>query len=358
MADIRLDHVGKTYAGGFEAVRDLSLTVPDGCFCVLVGPSGCGKSTLLRMVAGLETITTGTVSLNAQVVNDLEPAQRDIAMVFQNYALYPHMRVYDNMAYGLRNRGVPETEIASRVAHAAQILDLEDLLTRKPRALSGGQRQRVAMGRAIVRKPQVFLFDEPLSNLDAKLRVHMRVEIRKLQKALGVTSLYVTHDQTEAMTMADLLVVMNKGVIEQIGAPMEIYRTPMSVFVATFIGSPPMNILEATSLGDGVVSIEGHRLLIDKALSLPAGQIVKIGIRPEHLSVQADGFTIHVELVESLGAHQIIHATWGQQKLAMQVETDRVPAQSGQALVVGCAPQHLHVFDAQTGQRLLRDNAC
>jgi sn-glycerol 3-phosphate transport system ATP-binding protein len=309
------------------------------------------------MVAGLETITTGTVSLNAQVVNHLEPAQRDIAMVFQNYALYPHMRVYDNMAYGLRNRGVPEAEIASRVAHAAQILDLEDLLTRKPRALSGGQRQRVAMGRAIVRKPQVFLFDEPLSNLDAKLRVHMRVEIRKLQKALGVTSLYVTHDQTEAMTMADLLVVMNKGVIEQIGAPMEIYRTPMSVFVATFIGSPPMNILEATSLGDGVVSIEGHRLLIDQALSLPAGHKVKIGIRPEHLSVQADGFTIHVELVESLGAHQIIHATWGQQKLAMQVETDRVPAQSGQALVVGCAPQHLHVFDAQTGQRLLRDNA-
>ena len=226
MADVTLKDVRKVYPGNVEAVKGVSLTIPDGGFCVLVGPSGCGKSTLLRMVAGLETISCGEIVIGGRVVNQVEPADRDIAMVFQNYALYPHMSVYDNIAYGLRNRGTPKDEIDRRVQEAARILAIEPFLARKPRALSGGQRQRVAMGRAIVRKPQVFLFDEPLSNLDAKLRVQMRVEIKKLQRALGVTSIYVTHDQVEAMTLSDKLVVMNAGRIEQIGTPTEVYRRP------------------------------------------------------------------------------------------------------------------------------------
>ena len=352
MADIKLDKVDKIYAGGVQAVRDVSLHVPDGCFCVLVGPSGCGKSTLLRIVAGLETITSGTVSLNSQVVNQLEPAQRDMAMVFQNYALYPHMRVYDNISYGLRNRGTPEHEIARRVADAARILGLEDLLSRKPRELSGGQRQRVAMGRAIVRQPQLFLFDEPLSNLDAKLRVQMRVEIRKLQKSLGITSLYVTHDQTEAMTMSDLLVVMNKGAVEQVGPPLEIYRRPASVFVATFIGSPPMNILDGQCVAEGVVAVQGQRLAIDKAISMAVGQPVKIGIRPEHLQAAPQGFTVRVELVESLGATQIIHTNLGGQALTLHAETGRLPIDAHDQLTVACAPHRLHFFDVQSGLRL------
>ena len=357
MADIVLDHVGKIYAGGVEAVRTVSLNVPDGAFCVLVGPSGCGKSTLLRMVAGLETITSGTVSLNRQVVNQLEPAQRDIAMVFQNYALYPHMRVYDNIAYGLRNRGTPEAEIASRVAEAARILGLGDLLNRKPRELSGGQRQRVAMGRAIVRKPQVFLFDEPLSNLDAKLRVQMRVEIRKLQKALGITALYVTHDQIEAMTMSDLLVVMNKGAIEQAGSPLDIYRKPASVFVATFIGSPPMNIFDGRFVGEGLVEIEGQRVPVDPAIGQAIGQPVKIGIRPEHLLPAPQGLTITVDLIEALGASQIIHASLGKQTLALHVETDRLAVAPGDQLVIGCAPHQIHAFDTETGLRMTGKDA-
>ena len=222
MAEVTLSNVRKTYSGGVDAVKGVSFDIPDGGFCVLVGPSGCGKSTLLRMVAGLETITSGEVAIGGRVVNQIEPADRDIAMVFQNYALYPHFSVYDNMAYGLRNRGTPKDEIEQRVKEAARILAIEGLLERRPRQLSGGQRQRVAMGRAIVRKPQVFLFDEPLSNLDAKLRVQMRVEIKKLQRALGVTSIYVTHDQVEAMTMADKLVVMNAGEVEQLGVPAEV----------------------------------------------------------------------------------------------------------------------------------------
>ncbi len=256
MAGLALDTLRKTYSGGVDAVRGVSLDVPDGAFCVLVGPSGCGKSTVLRMIAGLETVTSGAITIGGRVVNDVEPADRDIAMVFQNYALYPHMRVYDNLAYGLRNRGTPKAEIETRVTDAARLLGLEAMLTRYPRQLSGGQRQRVAMGRAIVRKPQVFLFDEPLSNLDAKLRVQMRVEIRRLQRQLGVTTVYVTHDQVEAMTMADRLVVMNGGQIEQVGTPIEIYRRPATRYVATFMGSPPMNILSAEAV-DGGVRIDG-----------------------------------------------------------------------------------------------------
>ena len=246
MASVTLENVRKVYAGGVEAVKGVSLAIPDGSFTVLLGPSGCGKSTLLRMIAGLETITDGSVSIGGKVVNEVEPADRDIAMVFQNYALYPHMSVYDNMAYGLRNRGMPKPEIEPRVAEAARLLGIDAFLERKPRELSGGQRQRVAMGRAIVREPQAFLFDEPLSNLDAKLRVQMRVEIRRLHNRLKATSIFVTHDQVEAMTLADTVVVMNGGRIEQTGAPTEVYRLPATRFVATFIGSPAMNLVPGT----------------------------------------------------------------------------------------------------------------
>ncbi|HMO06329.1 MAG TPA: sn-glycerol-3-phosphate ABC transporter ATP-binding protein UgpC, partial [Paracoccaceae bacterium] len=243
MAGIAIDRVSKIYSGGVTAVREVSVDIPDGSFAVLVGPSGCGKSTLLRMVAGLEPISSGEVRIGDRRVNELDPADRDIAMVFQNYALYPHMSVRDNLSYGLRNRGTPKDEIARRVQATAAILHIGAPLAPKPRALSGGQRQRVAMGRAIVREPAAFLFDEPLSNLDAKLRVQMRVEIRQLQKRLGTTSLYVTHDQVEAMTLADKIVVLNGGVIEQVGTPMDLYRRPASTFVATFIGSPAMNLI-------------------------------------------------------------------------------------------------------------------
>src|ERR1043166_4407030 len=279
MAEVILKDVRKTYAGGVEAVKGVSFDVPDGHFCVMVGPSGCGKSTLLRMIAGVETITSGEVRIGERAVNDIEPSERDIAMVFQNYALYPHMRVYDNMAYGLRNRRTPKDEIEKRVREAARILEIEQLLDRRPRQLSGGQRQRVAMGRAIVRRPKAFLFDEPLSNLDAKLRVSTRVEIRKLQKELGTTSIYVTHDQLEAMTLADMLVVMNAGRVEQIGAPLEVYEKPATTFVATFIGAPAMNLLK-------MQGAEPALLLGNSRLS-PEGAI--IGIRPADLELTRPG---------------------------------------------------------------------
>src|SRR5213592_825460 len=278
MANVILRNVHKTYPGGFEAIKGIDFEVGDGQFCVLVGPSGCGKSTLLRMVAGLETITGGEIDIGGRVVNQVEPADRDIAMVFQNYALYPHMSVYNNMAYGLRNRGMAEAEIKTRVGEAARILELGAMLERKPRQLSGGQRQRVAMGRAIVRHPKVFLFDEPLSNLDAKLRIAMRVEIRKLQRRLKTTSIYVTHDQLEAMTLADILVVMNGGQVEQIGSPLDIYRRPATTFVASFIGAPPMNLIPLRS--DELKS----QLAGDSRLS-EAGIL---GIRPEDLMIISD----------------------------------------------------------------------
>src|ERR1700753_2931027 len=249
MANVTLRKVRKAYPNGFEAIKGVDVDVADGHFCVLVGPSGCGKSTLLRMVAGLETVSSGEVVIGGRVVNRIEPADLDIAMVFQNYALYPHMSVYNNMAYGLRNRGMPKAEIDTRVQEAARILELAALLERKPGQLSGGQRQRVAMGRAIVRQPKVFLFDEPLSNLDAKLRIAMRVEIRKLQRRLSTTSIYVTHDQLEAMTLADILVVMNGCGVEKIGNPLAIYQKPATTFVAAFIGAPPMNLILLRDFG-------------------------------------------------------------------------------------------------------------
>src|SRR5262245_52041566 len=286
MANVTLRNVRKTYTGGLEAIKGVDVDVADGQFCVLVGPSGCGKATLLRMVAGLETITSGEIDIGGRIVNRIEPADRDIAMVFQNYALYPHMSVYNNMAYGLRNRGMAKPEIDTRVQEAARILELGTMLDRKPGQLSGGQRQRVAMGRAIVRQPKVFLFDEPLSNLDAKLRIAMRVEIRKLQRRLSTTSIYVTHDQLEAMTLADILVVMNGGQVEQIGNPLEIYQKPATTFVATFIGAPPMNLMPLRS--DELKSQLNGDARVNEAGIL--------GIRPEDFVITTETVTGGVAL--------------------------------------------------------------
>ena len=356
MASVLLDQVVKTYPGGFTAVKGVSFAVPDGGFCVLVGPSGCGKSTLLRMIAGLEAISDGAVSIGDRVVNKVEPMDRDIAMVFQNYALYPHMSVYDNMAYGLRNLKTPEPEILARVGEAAKILELNDeMLKRKPRQLSRGQRQRVAMGRAIVRKPAVFLFDEPLSNLDAKLRVQMRIEIRKLQRRLKTTSIYVTHDQLEAMTLADMLVVMNAGRVEQVGAPLELYERPASVFVAGFLGSPPMNFLDGVIEKPGLVRLsDGGELAYDHAhFGPPLGAEVKAGVRPERVTFARDGaglpFTL--ELVEELGLGQLAHG-----RLAGADFTVALPAAhnapSGEAQHLAIPLDAVHLFDRKTGARL------
>ncbi|HEY8382161.1 MAG TPA: sn-glycerol-3-phosphate import ATP-binding protein UgpC [Microvirga sp.] len=354
MAVVTLKGVRKIYAGGVEAVKGVSLDIEDGSFCVLVGPSGCGKSTLLRMVAGLETISDGTVEISSRVVNQVEPADRDIAMVFQNYALYPHMSVYDNMAYGLRNRGTPKDEIDQRVREAARILAIEPFLDRKPRALSGGQRQRVAMGRAIVRKPQVFLFDEPLSNLDAKLRVQMRVEIKRLQRALGVTSIYVTHDQVEAMTLSDKLVVMNAGQIEQVGNPSEVYRRPQTRYVATFIGSPPMNILPGRVERDGVVVVGNGRLAVtDMRPGLTPGTAVDVGLRPEDLRVGPAGsgaVDLGVDFVEELGATQLFHGKIEGAEFVVQAPTGQIAADA-KALSLSIDPVNVHIFDPQTGRR-------
>jgi len=293
VAGVTFSGVSKVFSDGTQAVSDMDLVVADGEFVVLVGPSGCGKSTALRMLAGLESITSGTVSIGDRVVNDIAPRDRDIAMVFQNYALYPHMKVYDNIAFGLRLHKVPKDEIDERVRHAAQVLGLEDFLDRKPRALSGGQRQRVAMGRAIVREPQAFLMDEPLSNLDAKLRVEMRAEISSLQDELGVTTVYVTHDQIEAMTMGDRVAVMRKGLLEQVAPPQELYDYPVNLFVAGFIGSPSMNLMEATvaevdeglgvTIGEQRLTLAPEALELHPALRQYVGRTVVLGVRPEDL---------------------------------------------------------------------------
>jgi sn-glycerol 3-phosphate transport system ATP-binding protein len=348
MASISLENVGKTYPGGATAVRNISISIPDGEFLVLVGPSGCGKSTLLRMVAGLETITEGTIRIGDRVVNAVEPADRDIAMVFQNYALYPHMTVRQNLAYGLTNRRTPKDEIARRVAAAAEILEIGPYLDRKPRALSGGQRQRVAMGRAIVREPAAFLFDEPLSNLDAKLRVSMRGEIRVLQKRLGTTSIYVTHDQVEAMTLADRLVVLNAGQVEQIGAPIDVYRRPASAFVAAFIGSPAMNLLSAQHEGD-MLHLGGAQLPAPDEGRGP----VTLGIRPEDFGRAAPGtmgaVQTRVEYVEELGATRLIHGRVdGQALIALWPAGVEVPEE----VWLSASPAALHLFHRETGRRL------
>jgi len=321
MANVALRNVRKTYAGGFEAIKGIDFDVGDGQFCVLVGPSGCGKSTLLRMVAGLETITGGEIDIGGRIVNQIEPAERDIAMVFQNYALYPHMSVYNNMAYGLRNRGMAEAEIKTRVEEAARILELGAMLERKPRQLSGGQRQRVAMGRAIVRQPKVFLFDEPLSNLDAKLRIAMRVEIRKLQRRLSTTAIYVTHDQLEAMTLADILVVMNGGQVEQIGNPLDIYQKPATTFVASFIGAPPMNLMPLRS----------DELKSQVAGDARAGEAGILGIRPEDFVISNENVAggvalgLTVEAIERVGAETFIYGTRQQEVQGVAANPGELP---------------------------------
>jgi sn-glycerol 3-phosphate transport system ATP-binding protein len=347
MANVTLTDVRKVYAGAVEAIKGISLDVGDGQFCVLVGPSGCGKSTLLRMIAGLETTTSGKIDIGGRIVNDIEPAQRDIAMVFQNYALYPHMSVYNNMAYGLRNRGMDEAEIRTRVNEAAQILEIGQFLDRKPRQLSGGQRQRVAMGRAIVRQPKAFLFDEPLSNLDAKLRIAMRIEIRKLQRRLNTTSIYVTHDQLEAMTLADILVVMNGGIVEQSGKPIEIYRRPQTTFVASFIGAPPMNLLSLKQSPD----IGGNS-------GLPADAGI-VGVRPEDLSFSTGGrpeggitLDLRVDAVERIGAETFIyghHVDGGE--ILVRVPGEDAPPVGGTVTAVASRAK-LHVFTADGRRRI------
>ncbi|MFQ5566496.1 MAG: ABC transporter ATP-binding protein [Paracoccaceae bacterium] len=353
MATVHLEGLGKTYAGGVEAVREVDLDVADGELVVIVGPSGCGKSTLLRMVAGLEAITEGNLMIDGKRVNKLEPAERDIAMVFQNYALYPHMTVYRNMAYGLVNRREPRSEIDRKVRAAAETLELAELLERKPAQLSGGQRQRVAMGRAIVRNPKVFLFDEPLSNLDAKLRVQMRIEIKQLQRKLGVTALYVTHDQVEAMTLADRLVAMNGGRVEQIGTPMELYRYPASLFVAGFIGTPPMNILPCV-VRQGQAMFGQIRML---PVPAPEGAQVSVGIRPEHVMVsEPRGTPLRgvVELVERLGAESLAHVSVASEKRMFNLVA-RVPegatVTEGEAVALDAQHRHLSLFDA-AGRRI------
>jgi len=358
MASVTLENVRKVYAGGVEAVKGVSLVMPDGSFTVLLGPSGCGKSTLLRMIAGLETITSGTVNIGGKVVNEVEPAERDIAMVFQNYALYPHMTVYDNMAYGLRNRRVPKDEIGRRVAEAAKLLGIDGFLKRKPRELSGGQRQRVAMGRAIVREPQAFLFDEPLSNLDAKLRVQMRAEIRRLHNRLKATSIFVTHDQVEAMTLADLVVVMNGGRIEQTGAPTQVYRLPATRFVATFIGSPAMNLLPGRVAAAGVVETGGGRLAFaPAAFTVAEGQEVEIGIRPEDLRFGTGGegeLAFTGDFVEELGATRLFHGTSGNAALVVAVAA-AAASEAGRSITTD--REAVHLFDPATGNSLRHGRA-
>ncbi len=334
MSAISFRKVTKSYGRGsaaVEVIHGVSADVESGEFVVIVGPSGCGKSTLLRMVAGLEEITSGEIAISDKVVNDIEPADRDIAMVFQNYALYPHMSVFDNMAYGLKIRKLAKAEIRARVDKAAAILELGSFLKRKPRELSGGQRQRVAMGRAIVRQPQAFLFDEPLSNLDAKLRAQTRLEIQKLHRELGITSLFVTHDQVEAMTLAQRMLVMNAGVMEQFGTPEEVYNRPASPFVASFIGSPPMNLLKS-------------------APGAPAGQW--FGIRPEHLDITDSGWPLTVEGIELLGAERLIYCLLGEERVIVRTdEHHRAPA-PGSTIYATPRPDRIHRFDAASGRRL------
>jgi sn-glycerol 3-phosphate transport system ATP-binding protein len=361
MAALTLKSVKKTYDGKQFVLHGIDVDVADGEFVVMVGPSGCGKSTLLRMVAGLERISEGTISIDGKVVNTLEPKDRNIAMVFQNYALYPHMSVAQNMGYALKIGGVDRAAIERRVEAAAKILELEPLLARKPRELSGGQRQRVAMGRAIVREPAVFLFDEPLSNLDARLRVQMRLEIQRLHARLATTSLYVTHDQIEAMTLAQRVIVMNRGHAEQIGAPTDVYERPATVFVAGFIGSPGMNLLEGRVAGDGAyfeVAGNGPKLPLAGVPGiggeLAAGRDWIVGIRPEHMTPGQPGVghvTLPVDSCELLGADNLVHGRWGRHDVTVRLPHAHRPAR-GEALEVALPAQRLHFFDPATGKRV------
>jgi ABC-type sugar transport system ATPase subunit len=354
MAQVRIEALRKSF-GAVEVLKDIDLEVEDGSFVVLVGPSGCGKSTLLRSIAGLEPVTSGSISIGGRQVNDLPPAKREIAMVFQSYALYPHMDVAANMGFGLKFAGTPKAEIAQRVNEAARILQLEPLLKRRPRELSGGQRQRVAIGRAIVRKPQVFLFDEPLSNLDAGLRINTRVEIAKLHKLLGATMIYVTHDQVEAMTLADKIVVMNNGRVEQQGKPLDLYYRPANLFVAGFIGSPAMNFLAGIARPEGGVDLGAAGILAAEfPASVTAGDKLTLGIRPEHLKVTAGegpGVAATVDLVERLGEMGFAHLRLpGGQVVIAEIRGETGLRPGGKASLAP-EPSHIHVFDA-SGSRI------
>ena len=359
MAEVTLCDIYKSF-DKTEVIHGISCEIHNGEFIVILGPSGCGKSTVLRMIAGLEVITAGDIKIDGKVVNELEPAQRDIAMVFQNYALYPHMTVYKNMAYGLKIRRMPKAEIEKRVRKAAQILELSDYLNRKPRQLSGGQRQRVAMGRCIVREPKVFLFDEPLSNLDAKLRVQMRLELRNLHESLGITSVYVTHDQVEAMTLGDRLVIMKDGYVEQIGSPLEVYERPATKFVAGFIGSPAMNFFTARLNDDGkTLELAGGERLTIPANTAIANNVktVSVGIRPEHFQLASDGdrevLHMTVDHVETLGADTLIHGHYGRDHSFF---TFRMPGirlfKKGTDLPLLIPPENLHLFDEESKKRI------
>ncbi|KIZ39640.1 MULTISPECIES: sn-glycerol-3-phosphate ABC transporter ATP-binding protein UgpC [Rhodopseudomonas] len=354
MASVQIHDVRKSF-GGFEVLHGVSVPIEDGAFVVLVGPSGCGKSTLLRMLAGLEKITSGTISIGDRVVNDVQPKERDIAMVFQNYALYPHMTVEQNMGFSLKLRGANAAEITEKVNRAADILDLRKLLDRFPRQLSGGQRQRVAMGRAIVRDPQVFLFDEPLSNLDAKLRVAMRTEIKELHQRLQTTTVYVTHDQIEAMTMADKIVVMQDGIVEQMGAPLDLYDRPDNKFVAGFIGSPAMNFLEGTIKVNGgqpwVETANGAKLPITAVPAGSDGRAVTYGIRPEHLEFADSGIRAEVAVVEPTGSETQLVARIGTQEI-IAIFRDRRPVRPGDIIHLQPRPSAAHLFDQESGKRL------
>ncbi|MCF6232644.1 MAG: sn-glycerol-3-phosphate ABC transporter ATP-binding protein UgpC [Rhodobacteraceae bacterium] len=353
MATLKLDGLKKSF-GDTKVIHGIDIDIAEGEFIVIVGPSGCGKSTLLRMVAGLETVTSGEIQINGVRVNDLEPMDRNIAMVFQNYALYPHMNVFDNMAYGLKIAKTPKPEIAERVQTAAKLLQLEDFLQRRPRELSGGQRQRVAMGRAIVRRPAVFLFDEPLSNLDAKLRVQMRLEIRELQRSLGVTALYVTHDQVEAMTLADRMIVMNDGVADQIGAPLDVYKNPATTFVAGFIGSPATNFF-----GTDEVTVNRNKALMSAFSDAERAVLEKpatmIGVRPEHLQVcePHDAYlTLSVNYSEALGAETLIHGKLPMGTAITIRQNGHLPLpEGGQELGAVWSENSVMVFD-QNGKRV------
>jgi len=366
MPGLTFDHVSKEFPGGTVAVRDLTLAIADGEFMIFVGPSGCGKTTALRMVAGLEKITSGTISIGDRVINDISPRDRDIAMVFQNYALYPHMTVYKNLAFGLKERKMPKDEIAIRVNGVSSMLGIDDLLTRRPAQLSGGQRQRVAMGRALVREPAAFLLDEPLSNLDAKLRVQVRGDLKRLHQRLGITTIYVTHDQVEAMTLGERVAVMSDGVLQQLGAPQDVYDRPANLFVAGFIGSPPMNLLRAEARG-GVASAGDLSMPI---AGLPDGDVV-LGLRPEHLRPATDGqpsTEFQVEVVEPLGDGVIVHGTVsgtlvkapsGDDEVLPRLAGDRAEITTkfeptlrptpGERMRLTIAPHHVHVFDGRTG---------
>ncbi len=354
MSEVKIEKLCKSY-GPVEVLKDVDLTVKDGSFVVLVGPSGCGKSTLLRSIAGLEPVSSGNMTIAGKQVNDLPPAQREIAMVFQSYALYPHMNVYNNMAFGLKFAKTPKAEIDARVNEAARILQLEPLLKRRPRELSGGQRQRVAIGRAIVRKPQVFLFDEPLSNLDAALRINTRVEIAKLHKLLKATIVYVTHDQVEAMTLADKIVVMNKGRVEQTGKPLELYYRPTNLFVAGFIGSPAMNFLSGTVKKSGALALaEGQELKVKLPDSCKPGDKVTLGCRPEHMTLGGTGtFMLNgtIDIIERLGESGFAHVRLPSGRTVIAEVRGDPGTSSGQAAALTFDADHLHLFNAE-GERL------